>query len=414
MDRPITAGGDNYTEVHLAIHPINPQHLVVAAMKETRPPPELGSTAGRHITEVLVSLDGGSTWNASEPSSELWSQVWLAADPWLAFGPEHALYYVVLPLVVGQDGRTRRGIHVYRSIDGGRSWHQGTNVPLGNGGSYDKPAVTVDTTTGPLGGTVYVLASQAWTENDGEGRDGPVVARSDDEGRSFTVPLRFGPNNLRHAVSHPPVVLSDGRLMIPYFDFYVPATKAFLRHPRLWVLTSSDGGETTSGPYLVAESVEAIPAFLTADRSAMNRDRLFLAWTGQKDDRNMYVSRSDDRGQSWSARVRVNSTIDAHDRRYKPILAVSSQGFLGVAWRDSRDDAADRCTHVYFSASLDGGLSFLSDVRVSAEPTCAESWWGGDGEYFGLDATGAEFQLVWADNRSGSYELTMNTVTIQN
>ena len=413
-DHPITGGGNNYTEVHLVIHPADPRHMVVAAMKETTPPPDLSATAGRHITELLLSRDGGLRWDAGTPDSDLWQQVQLASDPWLAFGLEDALYYAVLPRIVDQEGRGRRGIHVYRSVDGGRSWHQSTNVPLGDGGSYDKTSITVDTTAGPLAGTVYVLAAQAWTASNGDGRDGPVVARSDDEGRSFTVPLRFGPNNLRHGISHPPVVLSDGRLVIAFYDFFVPATKTFLQHPRLWVLTSSDGGETVSGPYLVAESVEAIPPFLTSDRSSVNRDRLFLAWTGQKEDRNIYVSRSDDRGQTWSVHVRVNSSIDTHDRRYKPMLVMNSQGFLGAAWRDSRDDPADKCTHIYFSASLDGGLTFLPDVRVSAEPTCADSWWGADGEYFGLDTTASEFRLVWADNRSGSYELVLNTVTIEN
>ena len=413
QDHRITSDGANYKEVHLAIHPANSRHMVVAAMKETTPRPELGPTAGRHITELRFSLDGGSTWETSEPSAELGHDVELTSDPWLAFGPGHVLYLVTLPRIVDDDGRDRRGIHVSRSDDGGRSWRQGTNVPLGDGGSYDKTAIAVDVSAGPLAGTVYVLASQGWIASNGDRREGPIIARSEDRARSFTVPLRFSTNNLSHNVAQPAVVLSDGTLVAPFFELSVPAAKTLLQHPRLWVLTSTDGADTASGPYLVAESVEAVPAFLTVDHSSVNHDRLYIGWTGQRDDRNIFVSRSDDRGHIWSEPVRVNSMLDHRDRRYKPMLAVNDQGVLGVAWRDSREDQEDTCTHIYFSASLDGGSSFLSDVRVSAKPTCADSWWGDDGEYFGLAAAGDHFQLVWADNRGGTYELFTNSVVVQ-
>jgi hypothetical protein len=153
--------------------------------------------------------------------------------------------------------------------------------------------------------------------------------------------------------------------------------------------------------------------FLAVDRSVRHPDRLYVAWTGPQGDTNIYVARSDDRGKTWSQGVQVNSPGENRRKRYKPIMAVDEGGVVGVAWRDSRDDPRDHCTHVYFSASIDSGNTFSAGVRVSSEQTCSDDWWGGDGEYFGLAAGGeGTFHVIWPDNRSGFYQLRANSIRV--
>jgi hypothetical protein len=393
----------NFREPHLAVNPANPDHLIVAAMRET--------TRNQFVTDVLVSRDGGATWQNGRSTVEM-----QRADPWLAVGHGNVAYCVTLARLVDKTGGTERtGIYVYRSTDGGQSWSAPAEVPFDDGGSYDKTSIALDTTGGRFDGRIYVVATQGWTDGSGNRREGLIVARSTDGGTSFTVPLRFGPNNnLTHGVGHPPVVLSDGTLVLPFFDMAVQGSETFLRHSRLWVLTSRDGGATAAGSYLVAESVAALFPFVAVDRSARHTDRLYIAWTGPEGDSNIYVARSDDRGKTWSQRVQVNSSSEIRRKRYKPILAVDDGGVVGVAWRDSRDDAKDRCTHVSFSASTDGGNTFVPSVRVSSEQTCSDDWWGGDGEYFGLAARRqGRFHVVWPDNRSGFYQLRSNSVRVE-
>jgi hypothetical protein len=393
----------NFREPHLAVDPSDEDHLIVAAMRET--------TRDQFVTDVLVSRDGGATWQNGRSTVEM-----QRADPWLAVGHGNVAYCVTLPrLVTKTDGTERMGIYVYRSTDGGQSWSAPTEVPFEEGGSYDKTSIALDTTGGLFDGRIYVLATQGWTDGSGNRREGLIVARSTDGGTSFTVPLRFGPNNnLTHGVGHPPVILSDGTLVLPFFDMAVQGSETFLKHSRLWVLTSRDGGATAAGSYLVAESVAALFPFVAVDRSARHTDRLYIAWTGPEGDGNIYVARSDDRGKTWSRSVQVNSSSEIRQKRYKPILAVDDGGVVGVAWRDSRDDSKDRCTHVYFSASMDGGNTFVPSVRVSSEQTCSDDWWGGDGEYFGLAARRqGRFHMVWPDKRSGFYQLRSNSVRVE-
>jgi hypothetical protein len=392
----------NFREPHLVVNPNNINHLIVAAMRET--------TREQFVTDILVSLDGGTTWKNGRPTVEM-----QRGDPWLAVGRANDAYCVTLPRLTGKaDATERMGIYIYRSTDGGLSWSTPTEVPFEDGGSYDKTSIALDSTGGRFDGRIYVLAAQGWTDEGGNRREGIIVARSTDRGVSFTVSLRFGPNNnLTHGVGHPPVVLSDGTLVLPFFDMAVQGSETFLTHSRLWVLTSRDGGATASGSYLVAESVAALFPFLAVDRSVRHPDRLYVAWTGPQGDTNIYVARSDDRGKTWSQGVQVNSPGENRRKRYKPIMAVDEGGVVGVAWRDSRDDPRDHCTHVYFSASIDSGNTFSAGVRVSSEQTCSDDWWGGDGEYFGLAAGGeGTFHVIWPDNRSGFYQLRANSIRV--
>ena len=72
-----------------------------------------------------------------------------------------------------------------------------------------------------------------------------------------------------------------------------------------------------------------------------------------------------------------------------------------------------RCEHVYFAASLDGGSSFLPEVKESTAenvptlrrtPRRADDGWAG-GDYFGLAAAAeGSFRLLWADSRIGVYD----------
>ncbi len=91
-------------------------------------------------------------------------------------------------------------------------------------------------------------------------------------------------------------------------------------------------------------------------------------------------------------------------------------------------DAAD-CYDVYITFSLDGGASFLSNTRVSSETTCQKvagnvitdpdgqrdltERWPVGGDYHGLAAAAdGTFHVVWADSRSGLYQLWTRSIRV--
>jgi hypothetical protein len=108
------------------------------------------------------------------------------------------------------------------------------------------------------------------------------------------------------------------------------------------------------------------------------------------------------------------------------MVAVNNQGVVGIAWYDGRDDprgyrSVFRCQHVYFTASLDGGRTFLPGVKVSEAENCPDTprnaeagrRWVAGGDYFGLAAEAAgAFRLLWADSREGIYQLRSSTVRV--
>jgi hypothetical protein len=108
------------------------------------------------------------------------------------------------------------------------------------------------------------------------------------------------------------------------------------------------------------------------------------------------------------------------------VAAVSAAGVLGVSWYDARHDpdasrGRNRCQELFFTASVDGGRTFLADVPVSRGRNCpatprngsAGARWRAGGDYHGLVAApDGRFHLLWADSRSGVYQLRFASLRV--
>src|SRR3712207_588288 len=107
--------------------------------------------------------------------------------------------------------------------------------------------------------------------------------------------------------------------------------------------------------------------------------------------------------------------------RRTPSVAVNKDGVVGLTWYERRKEAGGECQHLYFTASLDGGKSFLPQVRVSAAPSCPDTprngqsakRWPGGGDYSGLAASAdGAFHALWSDSRDGIYQLRTARVQV--
>jgi hypothetical protein len=105
-----------------------------------------------------------------------------------------------------------------------------------------------------------------------------------------------------------------------------------------------------------------------------------------------------------------------------PEVAVNKHGVIGVSWIDGRDDPSGRCDALYFTASLDGGETFLPERRVSSARSCPDSAanggafkrWPHGGDYYGLTAMAdGRFHLFWADGRAGTFQLWAANVQVK-
>jgi len=211
-----------------------------------------------------------------------------------------------------------------------------------------------------------------------------------------------------------PAVLSDGRLVVPFNSLLSKSSPT-------WVVTSLDGGRTFSVPLLVTDVCGRSFSQLSVDASpGPYRDRLYFVCS---DSSHVYLLLSSDRGETWSGPLVVNR---GPGPVHNPVIAVNRRGVVAISWYDAREDPRSyrdsfRCQHVFFAASLDGGSTVLPDVKVSSAENCpdtpangeAGARWKAGGDYHGLAAAAdGRFHLVWADSREGIYQLRTARIEI--
>jgi hypothetical protein len=232
-------GNFPHVELMVAANPQNRKNLLGAAITATRPD---GGTA----CKTYATLDGGYTWTDSVFAEQL---SFGGADPQVAFSPHGTAYFAALATVKDEQGRTRAALHFYRSEDGGRAWSK----PFDLGYSYDHPQIAVDHTHGHFAGRVYIGVLY--------GRDYALgVFRSDDDGRTFTGPVKVLDGQGIGVNVTTLMVLSDGALVMTYADFQIdPAKRKTVRESSRWFVTSKDGGITFSTPTKIATGRTPLP-----------------------------------------------------------------------------------------------------------------------------------------------------------
>lgn len=390
-------------EPHLTAHPSNAKHLLATAMAVK------ASSIADSDCAAFVSLDGGGTWSRHD------FLVAGCADPWLALRDDGAAVFAGLSTADGN------ALHLGHSQDGGRTW---VALPQALGRALDHETMIVDQTNGPRSGTIYLVAQGYQLTPGGRSSLAIVVARSIDGGRTFAPPVGVVPSNLNINVLTPGV-LSDGSLVIPYMDFQSNVSDfrsraGELERKRVWMITSTDGGQRFSHPSFVTEACGLGFGALAVDGSSRStRDRIYYV-CNNRELTGVLVHHSKDGGEKWSPPARADDGTAAAFRRPSSV-AVNRDGVLAVTWTQRRLVGAQSCHDVYFTASLDGGATFLPSARVSATTSCPDTpgndrvarRWPEGGDYSGLAAAAdGSFHLLWADSRDGMFRLWTARVTV--
>jgi hypothetical protein len=349
----VSRDGDvSHVESAVAANPGDPLNLVATAITFTLP-------QGAYVNKTYATFDGGFSWyDARLPEEPDLGSI----DPKIAFTPKGTALQVGLV----------QGMSVYRSEDGGRSWL----APARLGRGYDRVAIAVDHSPGPTAGQIYVT---------GNLDAGPRLHRSVDDGRTFDTAV-----TLPGIVVTDVLVLSDGAVLVPLYtgpDLRLPENRGSPM-AAYGTVFSTDGGVTFSAlrpgfeqqRYSTDSTLRRRRAgsivgdntatFAADVRSARYRDRVYAAfpdmrWTRGKP--RIAVAWSSDGGTTWSAPNMVDAAAPASASQFLPAFAVNDSGVVGVMWLDTRAAAADDAYDVFYSASLDGGETFLSAVRVSSE-----------------------------------------------
>jgi hypothetical protein len=354
-----------FVETFLAMNPRDQNNLVAASM--------VGTDAAI-VTRVYASRDGGRTWGRARPTVAGNTIFGGGGDPVVYFDADGTAF-------VGVYHDSPLGFLVSRSNDGGFTWEPPVTV---RDGVYDRPYMAFDKTGGRFNGRIYAGGAVEVTDVHGKRHLALAINVSTDRGRTFSsgrVVTGDWASDEWVGISDP-LVMPDGKLVVPVEAYFYPPRDS-LHSVRLSTIVSDDGGLTfaagQAGPSRSEGAGFRSLKSLGATRAAIDlsdgpyRGRIYLVWTdfdGAK--YTIKLAYSSDVGRTWSEPAIVNDNTNQGDPA-NAALAVNKDGVVGVAFYDRRDDPENSCFRLYFAVSVDGGETFLPNVRASDHPTCPQA-----------------------------------------
>jgi hypothetical protein len=400
------------------------------------------------------STDGGLTWrhslvpgypgdeSAAGQASPLSGQCAAAGDPTQAFDADGRLFYAFI--CFNRTKPVNGSVYVASYLDHGASYERTVLVKKGTpsglfltGLFQDKINLTVDQTSGPGAGNVYV----AWSQYDGFAPTNAVLfSRSTDHGLTFSRPVRVTPVEHGTASFADLAVGPDGAVYLTFLTYPSAARPTW----DIWLSKSTDQG-MSFGP---ARHVDTITAF-DSDQFSQNGfvdcgdgpfacptgftfSRFFSSSAVAADERGVHVVYTAET-PSGQAKIFVRNSPDGIDwptpaatidavpvgHQWFPDIG-AADGALTVVFNDSRADPAyspDRppgntadgvnsgdVVHAVVAQSSDGGQSW-TETQVSSHgsnygwETHGSRRVGFWGDYNYVSAVPGAVHVAWTDSR---------------
>jgi len=379
-----------FNEPSIAANPANPQQLVAAYQVHT---------------SVVWSQDGGNTWKKAEGTASRDYKV--SGDVSITYDAKGSalVAYLAFDKLGTRDywahNATRNGLFVRRSLDGGKTWEAQERPVLAHitepGIPFeDKPYIFADLTHGPHAGNIYI----GWTEFTLT-KTLVLFSRSTDGGATWSKPTEIStheglPRDDNGAVEgFTGTVGPDGTVYAAWAD-----------GDNIAFASSRDGGETfaashnivaTAPLYFPVAGIERCNGFPQIAIDPRGSGVLYLTWSDYHNgDVNVFASTSADRGESWSAAVRVNSNPlhDGTDQFMQWLAVDPLSGAANVIFYDRRDDPQNKATTVTLARSTDGGKSFANYAWTNSGFEGKDDFIG---DYIGIAAYGGRVWGVWAE-----------------
>lgn len=281
------------------------------------------------------------------------------------------------PAMEGHDmaSPARGAVMVARSTDGGKTFSAPVVATGDDAGVTTYPGGTPQVFSGPEGEVYVAYDLNVPHEGVPWGRDMLRLARSDDDGVSFgpAVDIFADPDVVEAGTYQDVFATPDGTIYAAWLSYrqYVPENGVSEENAftQIRVARSDDGGQTFLPSVLVDDmSCECCRASLAEGPD----NTIYLAWRDQVPQadggdpvRNMVLSRSQDKGETWSEAVPI------HDDAWRfgqcpesgPVIAMDAEGTLHAAWFTGKEDGPG----VYYAASTDGGATFSPPVTLATD-----------------------------------------------
>ena len=120
------------------------------------------------------------------------------------------------------------------------------------------------------------------------------------------------------------------------------------------------------------------------------------------EDRGIYLTQSNDNGETWSQPIQIFNGVTAGSQVVdQPKLAITSDGVLHVLWNQTSVLGKNNSPRLYYSRSLDGGLTWADPTVVVDGPTTWDQILG----------FGNFIQRIWQANENSQSILWLQTST---
>ena len=361
--------------VGLAVNPADPRHIV-----ESEVNPRYG------LCQYNVSFDSGDTWTSGvlkAPAKfgsmpcELFNNVnRLRMDGGIAFGSGQNVY-------IAFDARTPNLSEgsttlVARSTDGGKTFAEGQIVMAGTTGidpgfgnqpgqqaSFVRPKLGVERRPG---GDRVIVASNGLNYN----VRSAAVAVSNDSGATWGPPVNAQPPGEFAQYLSNPVVGPDGTIFVTWRTQHAEAFGYTATADEFnWISRSSDGGATWSATVERKLATSNKTSRVNERRLGIDaRDGTLYSVDNETRTANnpdIFLTRSTDKGLTWSAPLRVNEDPATPVQQSIPNVSVAPNGRVDVVWSDRRNGYGGPANYhdIYMASSNDGGQTFSANRRLT-------------------------------------------------
>jgi hypothetical protein len=264
--------------------------------------------------------------------------------------------------------------NIYRSTNGGQNWTE--LQPDGLGGGGDKQWFTIDRTNGPGHGFQYQAWSPAATCSGG------LFNRSTDAGVTWQAPLGL-PNSARWGTLD---VATNGNLFIgggnggsSFWCIRSSNAQIGTQTPTFDQVTTVSLGGSLVGSGTVNPGGLCGQIFLAVDRSGgPTNNNIYMLCSvrppSYSTGNDVMIAHSTDGGTSFSAPVKINDDATTNKWHWFGTFSVAPNGRLDAVWYDTRNDAGNLLSQLFYSYSTDGGVTWAPNVAVSQPFNPTEGW----------------------------------------
>lgn len=402
-DIPVTNTNTTQSENSIFVNPNNTDHILQSNNSTQNPP---GTLYGANY---FLSYNSGQTWGGSIYGAGGSN----SGDPTTAINLNGRMFVGYISSNYGQ------GVSY---SDNGTNWVAVQCANATGNGILDKNHLWIDNSpTSPYVGNLY----NAWTDFYGPNNNNIEFMRSTNAGVSWTnkqnisSAVNAGSHNQGVNIQTGP----NGEVYVVWaiYDSWPSDEKA------IGFARSLNGGVSFSPATRIINNIRGIrstgvgknhrvnsfPSMAVDISGGQYNGHIYVVWANvgvpgvnQGTSVDIYMIKSTNQGQTWSAPIKVNQDPTGLGRKhYFPWITCDPEtGTLSVIYYDDRNVGGNKC-ETWCSVSFDGGETWedfrVSDVDFTPSPIPGLAQ-GYMGDYLGIAARGAKVYPVWADNRTGS------------